>query len=112
MRDYSQDYSPMRTINQPHGFESLSNSVSEVMGNYSSSITSCPPENEMQGSSHCLLPNFPSYFSNREGKSPRNSNLKQNKSQHATCMASCTNESGHSQSDHSLVLSPNFHQNI
>ena len=105
LRDYSQDHSQIRMIHQSQGFESISSGISEAMGNYNSSLTSCSNNEITESSDHCLLPNFPSYFASREDKCSRHLNHKQNKVQHTT-------ESRYSQSEHKSSQLPNYRHNV
>ena len=112
LREYSQDYSQVRMIHQSHGFESSNNIVAEAMGNHNSYLTSCQSNNDIpEPSDHCLLPNFPSYFANREDKSPRHINHK-TKNQPGNTINASSNESRHSQSGHKLHQSPVYRHNV
>ena len=112
LRDYSHDYNQIKMINQSHGFESSHGGMSESIGNYNTSLTSNANSEITESSDHCLLPNFPSYFSNQEDKTSKHLNHKPNKSQHTTSISSCLNDSRHSQSEHKSFQLTNYRHNI
>ena len=115
IQDYTEEYNAIRMIHEPENptSETSNNITSEAIGIYSSTVTSSPSNNETStGRNLSLLPTFPSYFDNREGKGQhRHSNHKPNRS-HSIDIHTPMPEPLHSHSNQTMLLPPNYHHNF
>ena len=113
LQDYSGEYNTIRMIHEPqnHASETSNNINSGTVGIYSSASTGSPSNETSTGRHHSLLPTFPSYFNNREGKALRHSTQKAIRS-HSIEIHTPMSESMHSHSSENMTLPINYHQHF
>jgi hypothetical protein len=114
LQDYTEEYNTIRMTHEPqnHTSEPSNNITSESVGIYSSTVTSSPLNNETStGRNLSLLPTFPSYFNNREGKTHRHLNHKPNRS-HSIDIHTTMTEPVHSHSNQTMISPTNYHHNF